>query len=178
MTFSFRMKPHRYFQLIGMYGALFLIPVLQYQINYYSGNEESAQRTQVNEVVRDIYYMNKRLICTLLGQEFTAQQCKKGIYQNSSLGRAVNDEQSSGTNKNDALSKFWIIYAIFAGAAFLGNIIEYTKEYENERKVSQDKKINRATKLRRITQLVHLYNSAHLTRDEYSSARFKVWFSE
>lgn len=132
----FKLKLHRYFQLFGLYGVLFLIPVLQNQINNFSGKEEDYKRKQTQAIVEHMYYDVKRLTCDLLGQQATTHDCKKGIYQDIRLSSAIDSEQRIAEDKSKFSSIYWIIYYIFAALGFLGNYIEYRKEYVQSTQVT------------------------------------------
>lgn len=128
------MKLHRIFQLIGLYGVLFMIPFLQQQINDYSGEEDKNRWKQTDAIVKHVYYDVKKITCSQLGQSATTHDCKKGVYQDIVLKSALKQEEAAADKKSDSLSSFWIIYYIFAFFAFLGAAIEYRKEYENDKK--------------------------------------------
>jgi hypothetical protein len=127
------MKLHRIFQLIGLYGVLFMIPFLQQQINDYSGEEEKNRWKQTDAIVKHVYYDVKKITCSQLGQSATTHDCKKGVYQDTLLKLALEQEDAAASKKSDSISSFWIIYYIFAFFAFVGAAIEYRKEYENDK---------------------------------------------
>lgn len=124
-----KLKLHRYFQLFGLYGVLFLIPILQHQLNNFSGQEDDYKRKQTQAVVQHMYYDVKRLNCELLGQKATSHDCKKGIYQDKVLSGAIDNEKRVAEDKSKFSSVFWRVYYFFAALGFLGNFIEYRKEY-------------------------------------------------
>lgn len=125
----FKLKLHRYFQIFGLYGVLFLIPILQQQISDFSGAEDDFKRKQTQFIVEHIYYDVKRLTCEQLGQQATTHDCKKGIYQDLRLSGAIDNERIVAENKSKLLNIYWLIYYIFAVFGFVGNYIEYRKEY-------------------------------------------------
>ncbi|WP_064668594.1 hypothetical protein [Pseudoalteromonas prydzensis] len=125
----FKLKLHRYFQLFGLYGVLFLIPILQNQINSFSGAEDEYKRKQTQFIVEHMYYDVKRLTCDLVGQQATTHDCEKGIYQDKRLSGAIDNEKRVADDKSKFLSLYWIAYYLFAALGFLGNYIEYRKEY-------------------------------------------------
>ncbi|HBC3436659.1 TPA: hypothetical protein KDX59_004746 [Vibrio parahaemolyticus] len=124
-----KLKLHRYFQLFGLYGVLFLIPILQNQISNFSGQEEDYKRKQTQVVVEHMYYDVKRLTCEILGQQATTHDCKKGIYQDQRLSGAIDGEKRVAEDKLEFSSFYWIVYYLFAALGFIGNFIEYRKEY-------------------------------------------------
>lgn len=134
MRNSFKIKPHRYIQLFGLYGVLFLIPVIQQEISHYSSQEDSAKKDKIYYATEQIYYEVQRLVCLGYGQQATTQDCKKGIYQNLTISHAADIENKAEKNGSGAESKYWILYYIFAALGFIGTYIEYRNEYENEKK--------------------------------------------
>ena len=128
-----KLKVHRSFQLLCLYGMLFLIPILQNQINNFSAQEEDYQRKQTQVIVEHMYYDIKRLICEILGQQATTHDCKKGIYQDQRLKLAVNDEKRVTQDKAKFLSIYWIAYYCFALFGFIGSLIEYLNEIKENR---------------------------------------------
>ncbi|MGP1720512.1 hypothetical protein [Shewanella frigidimarina] len=124
-----KLKLHRYFQLLGLYGVLFLIPIIQNQLNNFSGQEENYKRKQTEAVIQHIYYDVKTLNCELLGQQATSHDCKKGIYQDIVLSGAIDSEKRVVEDKSKIMSKYWVFYYFFAVLGFIGNFIEYKKEY-------------------------------------------------
>ena len=128
------MKLHRIFQLIGLYGVLFMIPLLQQQINDYSGEEDKNRWKQTDAIVKHVYYDVKKITCSQLGQSATTHDCKKGVYQDIVLKSALKQEADAANKKSEFLSSFWIFYYFFAVCASLGATIEYRKEYVNDKK--------------------------------------------
>ncbi|TMP02374.1 hypothetical protein CWC11_18580 [Pseudoalteromonas sp. S3178] len=126
-----KLKPHRYFQLLGLYGVLFLIPILQQQINDLSGLEDDYKRKQNEAVIQHMYYDVKQLVCKQLGQEATTHDCKKGIYQDMQLSFAIESEKKAAEDKAELLSKYWYIYYFIAIIGLIGNYLEYRKEYKD-----------------------------------------------
>lgn len=123
-----KLKTHRYFQLFGLYGVLFLIPILQNQISTLSGLEDDYKRKQTEAVLQHVYYDVKKLTCEILGQQATTHDCKKGIYQDNVLSGAIDAEKKLAESKSDLLSIYWGVYYLFAIFGFIGNYIEYRKE--------------------------------------------------
>jgi len=76
-----------------------------------------------------MYYDVKRLICELVGQQATTHDCQKGIYQDRRLSGAIDSEKRVAEDKSKFLSVYWIVYYLFAMLGFVGNYIEYRKEY-------------------------------------------------
>lgn len=124
-----KLKFHRYFQLFGLYGVLFLIPILQQQISGLSSLEEDYKRKQNEAVIQHMYYDVKQLVCKQLGQESTTHDCKKGIYQDIQLSFAIEGENSAAEEKAKLLNKYWIFYYIIAVTGLFGNYLEYRREY-------------------------------------------------
>lgn len=127
------MSLHRFIQLIGLYGVLFLIPILQHQINTYSGAEDDYKTKRIQYVVEHLYYDVKQLVCRQLGQAASSHDCKKGIYQDPRLKSAVGQEQEVANKKKSTLAWYWIVYYVFAVFGFVGTYIEYRKEYVNSK---------------------------------------------
>jgi hypothetical protein len=65
----------------------------------------------------------------MLGQQATTHDCKKGIYQDKVLSGAIDNEKRVAEDKTKFSSMYWWVYYLFAALGFLGNFIEYRKEY-------------------------------------------------
>jgi len=118
-------------QLIGLWGVLWLIPVLQQQVNNYSDAKKEYEIKSIYYIVEQLYYDIKILTCKQLGQNATIPDCNKGIYQDERLKFATNRAKENESKEIKYLSKYWIIYYIFTFFLLIGNYIEYRKEYRN-----------------------------------------------
>ncbi|QNE01257.1 hypothetical protein H6S61_02300 [Vibrio vulnificus] len=81
-----------------------------------------------------MYYDVKTLVCETLGPEFTSHDCNKGIYQDKLLDFNATQEDVSAEKKKLITLRYWIFYYLFAFMGFIGNIIEYRKEYKSQDK--------------------------------------------
>lgn len=134
ITKILKLKSHRMLQLLGLYGVLFLLPVMQNEISTYSSAQAKYSQEKTFEAVKGLYYDLKKLTCSQFGQEAATDDCKKGIYQKSLVKLFSEYEIETEKSANKASKKYWLIYYLFAFAAFFGNYIEYRNEYLNSEK--------------------------------------------
>ncbi|HHF3232826.1 TPA: hypothetical protein ACPJ2O_004434 [Vibrio diabolicus] len=160
------MKSHRIFQLVGLYGVLFLIPIIQFQLNSYSSSEDYHQRKQIQNVVNHMYYDVKALVCETLGAEFTTHDCNKGIYQDRLLNFNSTQEHESAEKKNVITLRYWILYYFVAFMGFVGSYIEYRREFKEQASSSKLASIEND-----LSKLSSLFENGYLNAEQFEKAK-------